>query len=399
MLTATACASAKPGVKPIKLFDSEGLYLLVKPTGSKLWRLKYYFLKNERLHSLGSFPEISLAEARVERQRIKDLVAAGVDPAMDKKQKVANAIDASKATFEVVGREWLELNKSGWKPRYAEDMRHRLETDVFPEVGHLPIENITRAEMLAVVRKIEDRGAHEIALRAIRVSGKIFQYGRLTDRCTSDPCADLKALLKPYKKKHQNAIEAEHISKFLQDLNRNEIRAYPASLRATKLLMLTFVRTTELISAKKSEFLLDEREWRIPADKMKMKRDHIVPLSSQAVELFKKQIAESGNSEWVFPNKQHRGTHMSNNTILDVLYRLGYKGDMTGHGFRALAMSTIMERLGYRFEVVDRQLAHARKSSTDAAYDRATFLTERRKMMQAWADYLDAEMASSASVN
>ena len=395
MLTVTACTNVKPKDKPYKLADSGGLYLLVNPTGSKLWRLKYYFLQKERLFSIGAFPSISLAAARDERDRIKKLADEGIDPAIAKKEKALQTTVAAENTFEAIGREWHSHNKGAWAKRYSKDILHRIETDIFPEIGALPITAVKPPQLLAMVRKIEGRGAHEIALRAVQMCGQIFRFAIVTGRAESDPSRDLKGALKPYQKNHHPALEAKDLPSFLLKLERNEIRSYARSIRTTKLLMLTFVRTNELISATKGEFDFKAKEWRIPGEKMKMKRDHIVPLSRQAMMLFKEQLEESGDSEWLFPNIKKPKKHMSNNTVLDVIHRLGYKGDMTGHGFRALAMSTIKEKLGYRHEVIDRQLAHAPKSGNDAAYDRAAFLDERKKMMQKWADYLDTALASA----
>jgi integrase len=407
MLTVTACTNAKPKEKPYKLADSGGLYLLVNPTGSKLWRLKYYFLQKERLFSIGAFPSVSLAAARDERDRVKKLADEGIDPAIAKKEKALQTTVAAENTFEAIGREWHSHNKGAWAERYAKDILHRIETDIFPEIGALPITAVKPPQLLAMVRKIEERGAHEIALRAVQMCGQIFRFAIVTGRAESDPSRDLKGALKPYPKNHHPALEAKDLPSFLLKLERNEIRSYPRSIRTTKLLMLTFVRTNELISATKAEFDFKAREWRIPGEKMKMKRDHIVPLSRQAMALFKEQFGDTGDSDckeqfeasedsdWLFPNLKSPKKHMSNNTVLDVIHRLGYKGDMTGHGFRALAMSTIKEKLGYRHEVIDRQLAHAPKSGNDAAYDRAAFLDERKKMMQEWADYLDAALVSA----
>jgi integrase len=397
MLTTVACNHAKPIEKSFKLSDSGGLFLEVLPHGSKLWRLKYYFLKKERLISLGRYPEVSLADARKARDDLKELAKQGIDPVTARKEKELKDTTAAKNTFESIGREWHAHNLNIWVARYAKDILHRLETDVFPEIGALPITTIKPPQLLAMVRKIEARGANEIALRAVQMCGQIFRFAIVTGRAETDPSRDLKGALKPYQKKHHPALEAKDIPAFLLKLERNEIRSYPRSIRTTKLLMLTFVRTNELISATKTEFDFTGCEWRIPGEKMKMNRDHIVPLSRQALALFQEQFADSGDNAWVFPNMQHPTKHMSNNTVLDLLHRLGYKGDMTGHGFRALAMSTIKEKLGYRHEVIDRQLAHVPKSQVDAAYDRAAFLDERKKMMQEWADYLDAALRSAHS--
>ena len=265
----------------------------------------------------------------------------------------------------------------------------RLEMDVFPAIGKLAIADIKPLQVLNALKKVEDRGAHETAKRALQYCGQIFRYAVITERALRDPTEPLKRVLKPAKNGHYATIEADEIPEFLRILDRNEARLFPHTRRAIQLLMLTFVRTSELIEAKWGEFNLDEKQWLIPAERMKMRRTHIVPLSDQTCKILREQQEDTGKWEWVFPNQAHPRKHMSNMTILKALERMGYKGRMTGHGFRALAMSTIKEKLNYRHEVIDRQLAHAHKSQIDAAYDRAQFLPKRREMMQEWADYLD----------
>ena len=239
---------------------------------------------------------------------------------------------------------------------------------------------------MQVLRKIEDRVAHESTRRALQYCGQVFRYAIVTERAERDITADLRGALRPFKRGHYAAFEADDLPEFLEALERNDARLFPQTRAATRLLLLTFVRTSELIEAAWAEFKLDECEWIIPAERMKMRRPHIVPLSRQAVAILRELKALTGYGAWVFPNQIHSQKHMSNATVLGALKRLGYKGRMTGHGFRALAMSAIKERLGYRHEVVDRQLAHAPGSKVDAAYDRAKFLDERRRMMQDWAD-------------
>ncbi len=398
-LTDTACKNAKPKDKPYKLSDGGGMYLHVKPHGSKLWRLKYRMHGKENTLGLGSYPETSLAEAREEREKIRKLIKAGIDPSLARKEEKLQARESSENTFELVAREWHEHQKARWTERHGNDVLHRLEMDVFPEIGPFPIRSITPNQVLKCIQKIEDRGAHELARRALQVCGQVFRYGIPRNYVESDPTRDLKPKesLKPFKKEHFACFDVKELPEFLGALNRNKKRLYPQTIRAIKLLMLTFVRTSELIGAKWEEIDLEAGQWLIPAERMKMRRDHIVPLSRQAVELLREQQESTGSWEWVFPNLVKPKNHMSNNTILMALKRMGYGGKMTGHGFRALAMSNIKEQLGYRHEVIDRQLAHAHKNKVDAAYDRAQFLKERTEMMQRYADFLDA-LASGGKV-
>jgi integrase len=251
--------------------------------------------------------------------------------------------------------------------------------------------------MLHTLQKIEKRGAHEMSRRAMQYCSQIFRYAIVTGRAERNPTADLKGALKPVKHGHFAALDVKDLPEFLQAIESHEVRLFIQTRLAIRLMMLTFVRTGELIKAKWDEFDLDTGEWNIPAERMKMRRPHIVPLSKQAIVVLRELQKLSGNRDYVFASAAKPRQHMSNNTILKALERIGYKGRMTGHGFRALAMSTIKENLGYRHEVVDRQLAHAHANKVDAAYDRAKFLPERRKMMQEWADYLD-DVASGGKV-
>jgi integrase len=248
-----------------------------------------------------------------------------------------------------------------------------------------------------MIRKIEKRGALELARRATQMCGQIFRYAIVTGRAERNPAIDLKGALKPMRKGHYAAFDVDELPTFIRCLNLNQARLYVPTINAVKLLMLTFVRTSELIGATWDEINLETGEWIIPAERMKMRRPHIVPLAKQAVAILEEQKRLSVYGDLVFPNQVTPRKHMSNCTILGAIKRLGYKGQMTGHGFRALAMSSVKEKLGYRHEVVDRQLAHAPRSKVDAAYDRAKFLSDRRVMMQEWADYLD-KIADSGKV-
>lgn len=388
------CKAAQPKEKPYKLSDGGGLYMLVKPDGGKFWRMKYRFMRKERLLSFGAYPTISLLDARDHREAAKKLLLAGKDPSSVKQENDRNAILASKNTFEVVALEWIEKEREHWTPNYINDVTARLEKNVFPFVGSRPIADITPSEFLHdVLRKIEKRKAYYLAGRVRRTCGQIFRYGVATSRCERDITHDLKDALKTKPTEHFAALTIEQLPDFLQVLEKNDMRLYPQTRRAIKLLMLTFTRTKELIEARRDTGELDFKngKWEIPATRMKKRKPHIVPLSKQAIKLFKEQLEDTEhlNSPYVFPRQFRPKAHMSNATILVGIGRMGYKGEMTGHGFRALAMSTIKEKLGYRHEVVDRQLAHVQRSMTDQAYDRAQFLDERKKMMQEWANLID----------
>lgn len=390
-LTDTACKAAKPKERPYKLADGGGMYLEVMPHGSRLWRLKYRMHGKEKRLSLGAYPETTLAEARAQRDAARKLLKAGADPSQNRKDEKLQARQNADNTFRAVALEWHEHFKTRWTERYGVHLLRRMEMDLFPEIGSRPIGSITPPQLLDAMRKIESRGAHEIARRALQICGQVFRFAIVTGRAERDPAADLRGALKPATHSHYAALDSKDLPEFLQALERNDARLYPQTRHAVRLLMLTFVRTSELIQAKWDEFDLEHAEWVVPAARMKMRKPHIVPLSRQAVALLKAQKAETAhlNTDWLFPNAVRPKKSMSNNTILFALGRLGYRGKATGHGFRALAMSTIKEKLHYRHEVVDRQLAHAPKSKIDAAYDRAAFLDERKKMMQHWSDYLD----------
>ncbi|MBW7911482.1 MAG: integrase arm-type DNA-binding domain-containing protein [Alphaproteobacteria bacterium] len=389
------CRNAKPESKPYKLADGGGLYLLVTPEGGKYWRLKYRYLDKEKLLSFGTYPLLSLAEAREKREEAKKLIAAGKDPSAVKKADRRQAIQDSRNTFKAVALEWHENQLDKWTPKHGVNVMRRLELDVFPYIGSRPIAEIDPPELLnSVLRKIEKRGSLDVATRVKQICGQIFRYGVATGKCSRDASGDLRGALKVGKAGHFACIEIREIPEFLQTLEKNDARLFARTRRAIRLLMLTFTRTTELIHAKWDEFDFESAMWEIPAHRMKMGKPHLVPLSKQALQLLKEQKEETGhiNTQWVFPSQVSPQDPMSNNTILFGIGRMGYKGRMTGHGFRALAMSTIKEQLGYRHEVVDRQLAHAPRSKVDRAYDRAQFLSDRKKMMQEWADYLDKQV-------
>jgi integrase len=385
-----ACRHAKPQAKAYRLYDSGGLYLDVMPTGNRYWRLKYRFQAKEKLLTIGRYPIISLITAREKRDAAKQSLVDGIDPGEAKQEKKRLARYNAEQTFEVVARDWHKRFCDTWSKRHSDNILYRLQLDVFPQIGRLPISSITPRHVLDCLQKIEDRGAHEMARRSLQMCGQVFRYAVITGRAQRDVTVDLKGALKRYKRGHYAAIDVDELPELVKALNRNEARLFKQTLLAIRLMLLTFVRTSELIEAQWEEFDLDKAVWNIPAQRMKMRLPHMVPLATQAVAILKELKEMNGGRHYVFPSITKPSQPMSNNTILMALKRMGYRGKMTGHGFRALAMSSIKEKLGYQHEVVDRQLAHVPKNAVDRAYDRAKFIPQRVQMMQAWADYIDS---------
>lgn len=389
-LTDTACKSAKPKEKPYKLTDGQGMYLDVQPNGSRYWRLKYRFGGKEKLLALGVYPDVSLKEARDKRDQARKLLAQDINPVTAKREKRMTAFNDAENTFESLAKDWHDNWKADKTPKHAAAILARLEVDVFPFIGKLPVKSVTPQMILEIVRRVDNRAAHDVARRLKQTCGQILRYGVATARAERDHTHDIKDAMRPYKMEHFAALDIKELPEFLRTLERNEMRLYKQTQLAMRFLMLTFVRTSEMINAPWREFDFNENIWTIPAKRMKMRRDHIVPLSKQALDILKELKEMNGHREWVFPNQVRPKDPMSNATLTRAIMRMGYKDRMTGHGFRALAMTTIKEKLGYRHEVIDRQLAHAQPSKIVAAYDRAEFLSERSKMMQDYADYIDS---------
>lgn len=395
MLTDMLIRKAKVPAKPTKLSDERGLYLLCAPSGGKWWRLKYRFVGKEKLLSLGTYPEVSLAKAREARDAARRQLAAGVDPSAARQQGKRQKAEAAINDFEAVAREWLENVKQSWAPIYHGDTLKRFETFVFPTMGRSPIASITAVELLPVMRKIEARGTLVTAHKVLRASGQVFRYGIATGRCERNPAADLRGALKALPRpKHMASLSASELPAFLRKVEGYD--GEPQTRLALRLLALTFVRTNELRSATWAEIDLDKAEWTIPPERMKTRMPHHVPLSRQAVEAFRELQALSGKWPWIFAGRAPRKP-MSKNTVLFALYRLGYHSRMTGHGFRALASTTLNE-MGYRPDVIERQLAHTEKNAVRAAYHRSQYLEERQTMMQAWADHLDRQRDGDSTI-
>ncbi len=388
-LNNTICNNAKPKSKPYKISDGQGLYLEIMPTGSKLWRLKYRYGGKEKRISLGAYPEVSIKDARSKKDDARSLLHEHIDPSVARQQKKDSILQDLDNSFEKIAREWHELKKTEWTTENADRLMKRLEKDVFPIIGNMPIKHITHKTLLDLAHTINERGANVLAKRIIQMSTHIFQYAIITGRVDKNIASDLKGMIKSKPKTHFAAIEAKELPQFIADLHDHKIQLSRQTYLAVQFMMLTFVRTGEMIKAEWDEFDFDEKLWLIPAHRMKMNRDHVVPLSNQSLAILKALRELHNHPKYVFPSRNSRNNHMSNNTILMALDRMGYRGRMTGHGFRSLAMSTIMERLCYRKEVPDAQLAHAKKGDVARAYERAKYLDERIKMMQEWADYLD----------
>lgn len=389
-LTDPACKNAKcPTDKPRARFsDSGGLYLEVTPSGAKLWRWKYRHGGKEKRLALGAYPAVTLKQARVDRDAARAILDTGTDPVQARKDEKAAQQLRLGTTFEAVARAWYANWSAARSQRHAGYVIRRLEADVFPAIGAKPIGDITAPQLLAMAKKIEARGALDIARRAWQTCGQVFEYALAHGQIERNPAKDVRpgAALKPRQQGHYARIDAKELPELLR-----RIYAYPGSAytrMAMQLMALTFVRTGELIGARWEEFDLDGAEWRIPAGRMKMKTPHIVPLSRQAVDVLRCLHELRGLSGLLFPGERDHGKPMSNNTILGALKRMGYGGRMTGHGFRGVA-STVLHEHGFEHAHIELQLAHMERDEVSAAYNFATYLPQRRKMLQWWADHLD----------
>lgn len=390
---------AKPQAKETKMFDGMGLFLLVTPSGGKLWRFKYQFGGKEKLLAFGSYPEISLAEAREKLAAARKQVAAGIDPSGTKKALKAAQVAASESAFEIVAREWHTRFLNTWTAGHAGTILKRLERDVFPWVGNRPIGEIEPPEILAVLRRVESRGALETAHRIKTICGQVFRYAVATGRATRDVAADLKGALPPAPEKHHASItDPKEVAQLLRAIQGYEGRFIVRC--ALRLSPLFFVRPGELRHAEWSEVDFEEALWTIPAERMKMKASHIVPLSSQALEILKELHSFTGRGRYLFPCARSAARPMSNNAVNAALRRMGFDKDtMTGHGFRATARTILDELLNIRPDYIEHQLAHAVKDPNGRAYNRTAHLAERRKMMQTWADYLDGLVADAKVIS
>lgn len=389
-LTDIAVRNAKPGPKAARLFDEKGLYLEVSPAGGKWWRLKYRIDGKEKRISLGTYPDTSLKAARDKRDEARQVLAAGGDPSAERQTAKKQALQEATNSFRSVAHSWMNHQAARWTPRTLDRLKANLEADVFPELGAMSMGDIRAKHVLKVVRQVEARGAGETAARALQRIKAVFRYAVREDLIESNPTLDVlpDEVLKPRKVTHRPALPEAALPGFLAKLDAYEGDA--ATANALRLLMLTALRPGELRGARWEEIDLEAARWRVPAGRMKMKAEHLVPLSRQAVALLEAIRPQGGAAGLVFPSPYYPGKPLSDNTLNSALARMGYKGIATAHGFRAL-FSTVANECGHDPDVIERQLAHVERNDVRAAYHRSTYLAGRAKLMQWWADYLDGK--------
>lgn len=399
-LTPTAVKATKPKTKPYKLADGGGLYLMVTSSGAKLWRYKFRLAAKEQTYGIGSYPEISLAHAREEHEKARQLVMQGHSPVLDRKVKKQEQLAASANSFESVAREWMAEKAPHWSVYYSKQVRTTLERDVFPKVGKIRVKDITASHLRPVIKAVavrvnppdgkrkRERGATTVALLIRQWCSGIFRYAVANGLADHDPAYALRGLVTRPKVQHHKHLVAKDLPEFLVKL-----RGFTGTTQvqiAIELLLITFVRTGELRQAEWSEFDLGMAIWRIPASKMKMGREHLVPLSSRSLELLAKLRKITGADTYLFPNQRTKGAVMTSTTVNRALERIGYGGRLSGHGFRGTA-STFLNEAGYSAHIIEKQMAHDKKNTVEASYNHAQYLVERSKMMQFWADFVASE--------
>jgi len=392
-LSNAAIKKAKPKKKPYKLSDFGGLYLLIKPNGSKLWRWKYRIYGKENVYSIGEYPTVSLVDAREERDNARVLVKQGINPAHDRRVQKTAQVSSNANSFITVAKGWINQRKLKWTPHYLNQIEKVLAADVYPYIANLPMRSITAAHLLEIIKRVEKRGSATVAILIRQWCSAIFRYAAAHLLADADPAAMLKGAIDKPKVKHCQPLTKKDIPNFITALERYD--GYRSTVIALKLLMLTFVRTIELRAAEWKEFDLDGAEWHIPAERMKMREPHVVPLSKQAIELLLELQTFMGSSGLLFPNYRRPKTCMAQTTLNRALDRMGYGDKFSAHGCRATA-STMLNEMRYPTDYIERQLAHAERDKTRASYNRAEYLPERKEMMQTWANMID-EMAKPVS--
>ena len=386
-LTDTAVRNAKSSDKPVKLFDAGGLYLEVAPSGGKWWRFKYRFDGKEKRLSVGIYPDVKLKDARERRDEMRKLLANSIDPGENRKAVKASRNERAENSFEVIAREWFTKHSPNWAPSHADKIIKRLENDVLPWIGAKSIADVTAPDVLAVLRRIEQRGARDTAHRALQNCGQVFRYAVATGRALRDPCVDLRGALASTKHEHFASItEPTAVGELLRAIDG--FRGTFIVQCALRLAPLFFVRPGELRKAEWAHFDLNKAEWRYIASKTKT--EHLVPLAMQAVAILHELHALTGHGRYVFPGRDPQKP-MSDAAVNAALRRMGYdtKTEITGHGFRAMARTILHQEIGIAPEIIEHQLAHRVPDSLGAAYNRTKFIKERRAMMQQWADYLE----------
>ena len=390
-LTELVCKKANAVGK--KLTDGNGMYLLVHKNGSKYWRMDYRFEGKRKTLALGVWPETTLTKAREMRDQARILMQDKIDPLEQKKKLDRIRSEDHQRTFALLTEEWMKRQTSRWTEKHTSDVKRSLENHVFPDLGDRPINEIERSEVLQVLRKLEGANKYEATHRARQRIEAVFNFAIITGDCENNPAAGLTKALTPPTKKKMPSLKPEELPEFLSRLE--EYQGHRLTYLAMRFMLYTFVRTKELRAAEWIEFDLKELDpkWKIPSERMKMRREHVVPLSSQAIEVLNKVSEISGAEKLVFPGQQNPTRPMSENTMLYALYRMGYHSRATTHGFRSVA-STILNESGlWNPDFIERQLAHVETNKVRSAYDRSEHLSERRKMMQWWADHLDSMMA------
>ena len=387
-LNDTLIRGLKAEARARKHFDGGGLFLFIPTSGSKLWRMAYRFEGKSKLLSFGSYPALSLREAREKRDEARKLLAQGIDPAAHKREEHKARLTAQRDSFQNIAREWHEVRLAEFSEKHRGTVMYRLETYIFPGIGAKHITKLDTPDILAVVKPLEQKGLHETSRRLLQIINQVFRYAIATGRAKHNIAADLRGALRPRRVTHRAAIvEPSNVGQLLRDIDAYE--GYYPLVCALKLAPLVFTRPTELRAARWSEFDLDEKEWRIPAERMKLRRQHIVPLSTQAVSILEDLYEATGDGTFLFPSIRTATRPISDATMLNALRRMGYqKQEMSVHGFRAIA-STLLNELGYNRDWIERQLAHGEGNDVRSAYNHAEYLPERRRMMQEWADYLD----------
>jgi len=369
--------------------DDNGLYLEVKPSGLRSWKFRYKYLNKDKKLTFGNYPLISLKEARIKRDEARKMLLDNIDPSRQKKQERQNLITSHQNNFKAIALEWLELRKNEVNNKTYKDTLVRLEKEIFPAIGNLPITEITPVMMIDVLKRIENRGVYETTRRVRRYVSRIFRFAIVYGKATTDPTRDIGMAFKTPKVENFKALPLEKLPELLDKIDENRHRLHRQTILGLKLMILTFTRKTELCHAKWSEIDFTTNCFIVPAIRTKMRKDHIVPLSKQALEILEELKNISGDREHIFPSIYKPLVPMCPDNILRALYRMGYKGEATIHGFRAFAMTAIIERLGYSREIADMQLAHSKGKGAVASYDRAKYLDDRIPMMQDWADFID----------
>lgn len=389
-LTDIKIRQAKPADKPFKIADSHGLYLEVRPNGSKFWRYRYRINKAENVFAIGKYPDMTLQQARAERDEARNLVKKGMHPAHLRQSELVKQIISNENSFENVAREWHSKMIKKWKPAYQSQVISCLEKNVFPVIGPSPIMRLSKSgapQILLILQRMEKRGAEAYAMMTRQWMSSIFCYAAQTLRAEGDPAALFKGLIDRSEIKHSSVMKAGDIKELKDRLG--SYRGNPTTIIAFWLLLRTFVRTKELCHANWSEFNDDLSEWVIPKERMKMNRRHVVPLSRQAREALLELKSITGSGHYLFPNVRRPEAAMSNTTINRAFENMGYAPTTwTGHDFRSTA-STHLHEMGFRPDVIELQLAHVETNKTKAAYNHAEYLPERRELMQSWSDWID----------